>query len=230
MKLPLLLSVPHAGTRVPPEAASWCILTAEQIAADGDVGAAAIYDLEEEVEARVGTDVARAIVDCNRAADDRRPDGVVKTHTCWDEPVYSRPLPAAVVDRLLARYYHPYHARLRELSSSPIVAGIDCHTMAAEGPPVGPDPGRTRPAFCLSNADGTCSPERIETLAAILRAESGLEVSINRPFRGGYIIRSHARELEWIQLEISRAPFLADPEKRELVRIALREFCRRICG
>jgi formiminoglutamase len=230
LKLPLLLSVPHAGVRVPAEVQPYCILTPEQIVADGDVGAAEVYDLEDEVEAYITTDVARAIVDVNRAAEDRRRDGVVKTHTCWDEPVYDPFPPEDVIAQLLERYYHPYHARLARLATPRVIIGIDCHTMAAAGPPVGPDPGKPRPAFCLSNAGRTCPPELIETLATILRDRSGLEVSINKPFRGGFIIRSHAWELEWIQLEMSRAPFMANREKRDLVGQALREFCSSLFG
>ena len=51
MKLPIALSVPHAGLCVPEHLRRNCLLSAEQIAADGDVGARAIYDLREHVEA-----------------------------------------------------------------------------------------------------------------------------------------------------------------------------------
>lgn len=121
-----------------------------------DEGAAEIYlPLKNKVKVLVTTDVARAIVDMNRAEDDRRKDGVVKTHTCWDVPIYSEPLSDILMETLLAQYYRPYHQDLFRLADN-VVAGIDCHTMAAVGPPVGPDPGLERPAACLSNADGTC--------------------------------------------------------------------------
>ena len=141
MKLPLLLSVPHAGLDVPDDLRDLCILTDRQILEDSDEGAAEIYDLADEAEAFVTTPVARAIVDLNRAEDDRRADGVVKTHTCWDVPVYRRPLDEDTAASLLDRYYRPYHRRLTELSTSGVFAGVDCHTMAASGPPIGPDPG-----------------------------------------------------------------------------------------
>ena len=100
MKLPILMSVPHAGLQVPPEAAPCCCLTESEIIADGDDGAAEIYDLADHVAEYVTTGIARAIVDQNRAVDDRRADGVVKTHTCWNVPVYREPLPAAVQSRI----------------------------------------------------------------------------------------------------------------------------------
>ena len=100
MKLPLLASVPHAGWRVPEQAEPYCVLTPQEILEDGDVGAAEIYALEPEFDAYLITDVARAIIDLNRAEDDRRPDGVVKTHTCWNVPVYQEFPPVDVVQSL----------------------------------------------------------------------------------------------------------------------------------
>lgn len=228
MKLPLLISVPHAGLRVPPEAAPFCSLTREEIARDGDEFAAEIYAIEPEVAAFATTDVARAIVDLNRAPDDRRKDGVIKTHTCWDIPVYREPLPESVAAGLLERYYHPFHARLRELSRSGVRLGIDCHTMAAFGPPVGPDTGAERPPICLSNGKGTCPPDWFGSLAQCLEDAFGLPVSLNAPFRGGFIIRSHAAEMPWVQLEFSRAPFLSAAEKRSALLRALRAWCGQV--
>ena len=226
MTLPLLLSVPHAGLDVPPEIADRCILTPEQVAEDGDVGAAEIYrPLKGEVAAFVTTDVARAIVDQNRAEDDRRSDGIVKTHTCWNVPVYRDFPPEELVQRLLEAHYRPYHARLRELAGRAKL-GVDGHTMAAKGPPVGPDPGVERPAVCLSNADGTCPPETMALLQRCFEESFEREVRVNDPFMGGYIIRSHAEELPWVQVELSRAPYLPDDEKRTRVLKALTLWAR----
>ena len=227
MTLPILISNPHAGTVIPPEVKSLCILTEQQIFEDGDEGAREIYDIESEVSAYLTTEIARAVVDLNRSVDDRRADGVVKTHTCWQVPVYRQPLPEPVIADLLDRYYHPYHQRLTELAGKAMV-GIDCHTMAAKGPPIGPDPGMERPAICLSNADGTCPQPWIESLAKCLTETFAQRVTINDPFRGGYITRTHAAELPWIQFEFSRAPFLENSRKRALLLEALESWIKRI--
>ena len=167
MTLPLLISVPHAGRSVPEEARPYCILTPQQIVQDSDEGADAIYDLRGWVADCVTTEVARAIVDLNRAETDRSADGVVKTHTCWAVPVYAEALPAKLVQELLARYHRPYHARLTEPARG-VRLGIDCHTMAATAPPVGPDPGSPRPHICLSDAGHTCPPQWRRELALCL--------------------------------------------------------------
>jgi formiminoglutamase len=227
-RLPVLLSVPHAGIEVPEEAEPYCVLTPAQIAEDGDEGAGRIYAVEGEVEAFATTHVARAIVDLNRAEDDRRPDGVVKTHTVFNVPVYDPFPPDGVVADLLYRYYRPYHARLRALASGNVRLGIDCHTMLAVGPPIGPGPGEQRPAICLGNADGTCPDAWLRAFGRALERTFEKPVSLNEPFKGGYIMRTHAAELPWVQLELSRAPFLSLDEKRIRLLEALRELLPRL--
>lgn len=211
---------------MPAEVRPYCALTKPQIVDDSDEGAAEIYDLRDEVTAFVTTDVARAIVDVNRAEDDRRPDGVVKTCTCWQVPVYQPFPPADVIATLLARYYRPYHQRLDDAARRDVVLGIDGHTMAAKGPPIGPGPGIERPKICLSNADGTCPQIWFESLAACLERAFGCAVSMNDPFKGGYIIRSHTGQHPWVQVELSRAPFLPNARKRRCLLTALREWIK----
>ena len=224
MTMPLLLSVPHAGLAIPPEVQDLCILSEKEIIEDGDEGAAEIYlPLEKEVSALVTTVIARAIVDMNRTEDDRGKDGVVKTHTCWDVQIYREPLSEIIIAELMEAFYRPYHSSLTQHAKH-VTCGIDCHTMAAQGPPVGPDKGKERPAICISNADGTCPEEWITSLADCLKQAFEKEVSINHPFKGGYIVRSHAIELPWIQLELSRAPYFSNEEKNFRVLEALKNW------
>jgi formiminoglutamase len=226
-RLPLLLSVPHAGLDVPPEAAPYCVLSEEEIRKDGDEQAAEVYTpLESAVSAFQTTPVARAIVDMNRPESDRRKDGVVKTHTCWDVPVYSTFPPEDVVEALLDRYHRPYHKRLTELAATDVRLGVDCHTMAATGPPVGPDPGAARPLVCLSNAGSTCPGEWLEAMAECFRNAFGAvaaapEITLNRPFQGGFIVRFHSREIPWVQLELSRTTAIPVAVKSRSVLEAL---------
>jgi len=227
-RLPLLVSVPHAGLVVPPEVKDLCVLGQGDIVADGDEGSREIYDIQNHVAALVTTEVPRAIVDVNRSAADRRDDGVVKTVTIWNKPVYSAPLHEKSIQGLITKYYEPYHKKLTQLSKSKVILGIDCHTMVAEAPPIGPDPGSKRPDLCVSNADGTCPDEWIRAFASCIEEAFGREVFVNRPFRGGYIIRSHANELPWVQIEMARREFMSLEEKKQRVLDSLKMFCFRI--
>ncbi len=221
--LPILISVPHAGWEVPSYLQPYYKLTREQTAADGDVGAGEIYDLEAHFQAMVTTKVARAVVDMNRAADDWRRDGVVKTHTCWNEEIYPDGVPRSLLERAISDFHSPYHQRLSSFADdSSIRVALDCHTMAEVGPPVGPDAGCPRPLICLGDANGSsCRLDWVESLRDCLARVFPGDVTINKPFSGGYITREHGRELPWIQVELSRLPILSTHEKRDLFLAAV---------
>lgn len=229
MPLPLVLSVPHAGREIPPEVSDINLLSPAEIEADGDEGAAEIFlPLKTEVAALVTTPFARAYVDHNRSADDLRKDGVVKTHTCWDVPIYRRPLSNAEIEQLLEEYYRPYHRMLAD-SATQARLGVDCHTMAAVAPPIGPDPGQPRPRICLGNGHGkTCPANWLEALAHCLAHAFNSEVNLNKPFAGGYITRSRPGGIPWIQLELSREQWLPYTDKREKLHQAFSHFAREI--
>lgn len=224
MTLPLLLSVPHAGLEVPDYLRSQCRLSHEEIVADGDEGAAEVYALADEVAAFVTTPIARAVLDMNRSSVDRRKDGVVKTHTCWDVPVWETPLEQESIEKLLVEHDR-YHAELSSRAGS-VLMGVDCHTMAAVGPPVAPDPGAERPLVCLGDGDGACPPEWTQELHACFSRHFPGRVTINEPFAGGFITRSHASEMPWIQVELSRTAEMSNQEKKRAVLAALTDWCR----
>ena len=220
MALPILLSIPHGGSQTPPEVADRVIASPADIFEDGDPFTPEIYDLGDRVVHVESARIARAFVDLNRAEDDRppgNPDGVVKTATCFDRPIYSASLDDETTERLLARYHRTYHAALEEEArDAGAVLALDCHSMAAVPPPVAPDADRPRPLFCVSNGDGvTCDDGLLRELAARLvdafECRPG-DVTLNRPFKGGYITRRHGRHpLPWIQVEMNRSLYLTDP-------------------
>jgi N-formylglutamate deformylase len=218
--LPIVLSIPHGGNETPPELADRVVATRQDIFEDGDTFTREIYDLGSRVVHVQTARMARAFVDLNRAEDDRppaNPDGVVKTETCFDRPIYSQPLDDVLIERLLSRYHRPYHEGLEDAArNAGAVLGLDCHSMAAMPPPVAPDADRPRPLFCLSNAEGqTCDDRLLRDLGACLAEAFGCpagEVALNRPFKGGHITRRHGQNpLPWIQVEMNRSLYLAEP-------------------
>jgi formiminoglutamase len=228
MKLPFFISVPHAGTLVTPEVQDFCLLNREEILADRDGGACSIYHgLEEHCAGFITSGIARVVVDLNRAPDHIGGDGVIKDHTSWQVPVYKKFPDEKLIQSLLSRYYFPYHEKLTAAASDKeVLLGIDCHTMSAVGPPVGPDPGKKRPLVCVSNADGTCPQEWIMNLADCFSDVFKQKTAINKPFRGGFITRSHAVEMPWIQIEISRTDACSNDFKRDNVLEGLHRFCQ----
>jgi N-formylglutamate amidohydrolase len=70
--------------------------------------------------------------------------------------------------------------------------------------------------------------EWVETLSRILAERIGRPVTLNDPFKGGFITRSHANEMPWIQIELSRGGFATAQEKSRAVRSALKEWLGRL--
>ncbi len=229
-KLPLLLALPHAGLQIPPEVGGICRLGRDELIADSDGDAAEIYARDGRVAGLVRCPVARTIVDVNRAEDDFGEDGAIKTVTRrGGAPIYHCELSRELRERLLARYHRPYHAELTRLASRALL-GIDCHTMAERQPGKRGSPprhARPRPRICLSDNGHTCPREMFSLLARCLQESFGCRVSVNRPFRGGYTIRRHAKEIPWVQLELSRENYASPEEKRRLLFDALESFLGR---
>ena len=229
--MPLLVSVPHAGLTVPTEAEPYCALTPTEIAEDGDEQAREIYaPLKELVRSFHTSEVARAIVDLNRARGDRRKDGVVKTHTCWDVPVYRSTPPEPLLEVLLERYHAPFHRALgKDVGSGVFPLAIDCHTMAATGPPVGPDPGVERPLVCVGTGQGaTCPQPWVDIIVDCLCDAFGEKVYVDRPFSGGYIVKHYGTRMPWVLLELSRTDRMSVEDKSQAVVQAFTQIARRI--
>ena len=234
MTLGVLLSIPHGGDRIPPEAAEMCALRPADIWSDGDACTRKIYDLGDAVAAVRTTKIARAIVDLNRAPDDRppaNPDGVVKSLTAQGVSVWrGGAAPGDDLARLLIeRYWQPYHDELATLcEQSDVHVAFDCHSMAEFAPAISPRAGEARPLFCLSNADGVTAPtELLEGLASALAEAFECDrasIGLNEPFSGGYITRTHGRakgaepSVPWVQIEMNRSWYLGprwhDPVSR----------------
>ncbi|MEJ2111093.1 MAG: N-formylglutamate amidohydrolase [Acidobacteriota bacterium] len=128
------------------------------------------------------------------------------------------------------KYYFPFHRRLEETiekDKNDLLLCVDCHSMAETGPSISPDRGKPRPLFCLGNRFGASSSDEVarRMKACLMDAfELGDEdVTINKPFAGGYITRHYGNKpVPWIQVEMNRILYLSkpwfDPETLELSR------------
>lgn len=251
---PILISIPHGGDTVPPEVADIVNITKRDIFYDGDALTREIYDFGKSVDALIETHIARAIVDVNRAHDDRapeNPDGVVKTVTTDGTPIYREDMfpNYDLVEDLLQKYYFPYHERLGNLlENRSIRLALDCHSMLERSPSASVRPGEPRPLICLSNrgdehgmsvrglGPATCPSKWMRALAESLgQAFAGEgEVAMNDPFWGGYISQYHyeRKGIPWIQMEINRKLYLNetyfDPERLRVDQRIIQELREKI--
>lgn len=222
-KFPVLISIPHGGTKIPEEILDRVCISKKDLFEDGDAFTREIYGIKNEVLALIETDIARAFIDLNRETSDRppkNPDGVVKSQTCHNQPIYSPELllSESTIESLIQKYYDPYHKKIRELLNAQpgIQLALDCHTMEPVGPSISPDEGKERPLICLGNNYGkSCPNEWVQKLAECFQESFNLkeeEVKINEPFAGGYITRIYGNApIPWIQIEMNRRLYLSDP-------------------
>lgn len=222
-KLPVLISIPHGGTLVPDELKPYVSINKYDLFNDSDAFTREIYNIGENAEIVISANTARAFIDLNREKDDCPPentDGVVKTLTCFNKPVYKNDFTwdDELTKIIVENYYEPYHKLIgKSVHDSGVQLALDCHSMAAVGPQIAPDAGKTRDALiCLGNVNGqSCSDKKVEHLADCFRTAFSLkneEVKINNPFSGGYITRKYGmKPIPWIQVEMNRSLYLDTP-------------------
>jgi len=220
-KLPVLLSIPHGGTKKPPELDGHLCITQHDQFDDSDPFVVELYDLGDKVQRVIKTDIARTFVDLNRSLLDlppQNPDGLIKSSTCYEKPIYikGREPDDSLTNMLIELYYKPYHRAIQKsISELDLQLCLDCHSMAAIAPGISPDGNKTnRPKFCLSNNDGkTCSEEMLDLLASSLSESFGIErkdISLNDPFHGGHITKTYGNNpIPWIQVEMNRDLYLS---------------------
>ena len=78
-KIPVLLSIPHGGTKHPQEIEQNLCSTKHDLFDDEDPFVDEIYNLGEKVEKVISADIARAFIDLNRSLQDmppQNPDGL----------------------------------------------------------------------------------------------------------------------------------------------------------
>lgn len=221
-KLPVLLSIPHGGTRKPSELEGHLSITNKDLFDDSDPFVLELYDLGDKVQRVIKTDIARAFVDLNRSLQDMppdNPDGLIKSKTCYDKPIYTNGKEPndSLKTILIEIYYNPYHQAIQKsIDDLDLKLCLDCHSMASSAPYFSPDKTQSkRPMFCLSNDDGkTSSQEMLEHLADSI-SESYLidrqDISLNDPFHGGHITRTYGNNpIPWIQIEMNRDLYLSE--------------------
>jgi formiminoglutamase len=222
-KLPILLSIPHGGTRKPVELEGHLSITNKDLFDDSDPFVIELYDLGEKVQRVIKTDIARAFVDLNRSIDDmppNNPDGLIKSKTCYDKPIYTNGKEPgdSLKTILIEMYYNPYHQAIQKsIDELDLQLCLDCHSMASTAPYFSPDKTQSkRPLFCISNNDGhASSQEMMELLADSISTAYSIdreEISLNDPFHGGHITRTYGNKpIPWIQVEMNRDLYLKSP-------------------
>ncbi len=212
---PLLLSLPHAGTHIPPAIADKLQPRALQVE-DTDWFLDRLYAFATEMGASVIVPRhSRYVVDLNRPSDNRPMyAGANNTELCptrffTGDALYREGMAPgeADVQQRVATYWQPYHDALHEeLSRLKAEHGhailFDGHSIKSELPWL--FDGKL-PDLNLGTASGAaCAPSLRDALAALLQSQTQFSVAVDGRFKGGHITRHYgqpAQGVHAVQLE-----------------------------
>lgn len=236
-RLPVLISIPHGGDQVPRDLRRMVRLSDSDLFYEGDSLTRTLFGFHDRVEAVVETTVSRVVIDLDRYPDDRppeSPDGVIKSITAMGAPVFRNDkLPGErLIEKLMHRYYYPYHEKLDRLSEKPGVRiALDCHSMLPHSPVFYKSRIGKRPLICLNNCgmsraeepEGgvvlTCPISVMQQLAECFAEAFELPedaVLINGPVIGGYLIRSHyTGRIPWVRVSINKDLYLQTNKRKK---------------
>ena len=220
---PLLVSLPHDGSRVPDDIAARLTDSARGVP-DTDWHVSRLYAFARGLGASMLVpNFSRYVVDLNRPPDDvslypgQNTTGLCPAVQFSGEPVYrdgQQPTPDETGERV-ERYWRPYHDALRaELGRLHAAHGRvllwEGHSIKGSELPFLFD-GRL-PDLNLGTAAGaSCSPALQARLESALAAQSEYDYIANGRFKGGHITRHYgdpANGIDAVQLEISQRIYM----------------------
>lgn len=218
---PLILSMPHPGTGVPPEVAAQ-LNARGKLVEDTDWHMRQLYGFAAPFAPTiVEAQLSRFVIDLNRD-----PSGVslypgqattelVPSTTFDGAPIWQKAPDAAEIERRKAAYFQPYHTALTaEIERVKAEHGYcvlwDCHSIKSVIPRLFEG---TLPTLNLgTNSGESCAPS-IEAAAVTAMAGQPLTQIANGRFKGGWITRHYGRPSERIhalQMEIALSAYLTE--------------------
>ncbi len=223
-RAPLLVSLPHTGTDIPPEFESR-LVSPWLARKDADWWIERLYDFAADLDATIlRTTISRTVVDVNRD-----PSGaslypgqatteLCPTTTFDGEPLYraGEALSELDVASRRSRYFAPYHQalageveRLRGLH--PRVVLYDCHSIRSVIPRL--FEGELPHLNIGTNGGASCDPA-LERLVAETCAATPFTSVVNGRFKGGWITRRYGapeRGVHAVQMELACRGYMDEP-------------------
>jgi N-formylglutamate deformylase len=222
---PLLISMPHVGTHVPPALAARFTDEARHVP-DTDWHLEQLYDFADELGASVLVAThSRYVVDLNRPPDGaslypgQSVTGLCPVDTFDDTPVYANASDAPGDEEVAARrdaVWQPYHAKLAEelariRAQHGVAALWDAHSIRSVLPRF--FEGKL-PDLNLGTANGaSCDPALAATLLGIGESAPGYTGVLNGRFKGGHITRQYgnpAQNVHAVQLEMTQSSYMQE--------------------
>lgn len=198
---PIILSIPHAGTWIPPEAKDH-VINKKSLLTETDLFTDIIYAGIGEIASTVSTQVSPCVINVNRGNLHKPHEMIKKTLPVLKQKILIKHYTAAQRKKLIAKYYKTYHQALVDLIKRAkkqygFALLIDTHSMYPVGSQFTDDPGKKRPHFNISDSEGrTCPKKVMQAFLKDLRktvSPKKWQVWLNRPYKGGQITKKYGK-------------------------------------
>jgi N-formylglutamate deformylase len=222
-QLPLLISIPHAGTRLTPAVEKGLTDEARPLQ-DTDWHIPRLYDFARTMGASILVgNYSRLVIDLNRPADDKPLYTTATTGLFPDVLFDGRPsfLPdAAPSDQERAGYlqniWQPYHQQLQnELTRLKAQHGyallFDTHSIASVIPRL--FDGKLPDLNLGTNGGESCPASLSDSLVTCCQQRQQFSHVLNGRFKGGYITRAYGQPQEHqhaVQLELAQVNYMSE--------------------
>ncbi|MGF6393080.1 N-formylglutamate deformylase [Pseudomonas plecoglossicida] len=224
-RLPLLISMPHAGLKLTPAVEDGLVDAARSLP-DTDWHIPRLYDFARELGASVvAAEYSRFVIDLNRPEDDQplyvgATTGLYPATLFEGEPLFKEGKVPSAQERAtyLEQIWRPYHdtlrnelARLREQFGYALL--WDAHSIRSHIPHL--FDGKL-PDFNLGTFNGaSCDPGLAERLKGVCAEASAYSHVLNGRFKGGHITRHYGQpdaNVHAVQLELAQSTYMEEIE------------------
>lgn len=237
----VVFASPHSGRQYSAAFLRQSVLDSRSIRTSEDAFVDQLLDCVPKLGAPLLAAVApRAFIDLNRAADELDPAlvegvrvtahnprvasglGVIPRVVAGGKQIYRGKITRSEADDRIARWWQPYHGRLRTLLDETRAAMqesilVDFHSMPHEAIDSICSTGLRRPDIVVGDRFGAASsPEIVDRIEAAFE-RAGFRVLRNAPFAGAYITQTYgrpSRQQHAVQVEVDRALYMNEAEIR----------------
>jgi N-formylglutamate amidohydrolase len=216
--VPLLISVPHDGRRLPRDIEALMSDTG-RVLGDTDWHVARLYEFAKALGASmISANYSRYVIDLNRPADDaalykgQRKTGLCPTQSFAGKDLYADDISIDIDDRV-QRYWRPYHDRIsatlanfRESHGYALL--WDAHSIASRIPALFDG---ELPVLNIGTWDGRSCDQKLSNAVVRVAEASPYDVVLNARFKGGYITRNYgnpAENVHALQLELAQRAYM----------------------
>lgn len=239
--IPLFVSIPHSGERVPPQTPWLMNLAEEVLMSDVDRYVDVLYkpSLDKLQIPFQLTEWHRYAVDLNRIpsdVDESSVEGAPKkagTHSDgyhWvmtknEVQLMPQPMSLKTHDELTELIYEPFHAGIRnhydffKSKNFKNVFHIDAHSMPSRGTRMHKDPGENRADIVVSDCLGKSCHRHFKDLVIAAYASAGFKVGYNWPYMGGRVTEQYGKPdvgQQALQVELNRGLYMDEKTKQIL--------------